>query len=655
MVMIRDVIKSVGKNAARSLDMNAFSWSSYWNKRKPTNLIVTAQTDTTIDFSWDAGVDAPENFKLKISTDGVTYTDKTTVAGNVTTAQATGLTAGTLYYFKVVAAKGAKESDPTNIYDTRFKITVDTTKAGSANNTFILPAPGGAFVYDYYLDKGDGTAESHITSSASQTLVYTNPGVYQIKIRGTFPQIFFNNAGDKLKLIHIDNWGNIKMGPFQSGSFSGCANMTGTYIDCPNTSEVTIMTDMFSLCPLFNSPVNFDTINVRAMNNMFRGDNAFNQSVASFNTAKCTDFATMFMQCHLFNQEVNHFDTSQATDLHNMFDSCYVFNKPVSNFNTAKCTNFRLMFNECWKFNQSVANFDTSSGTEFHRMFQNCKVFNQPVPFDTSSAVTMYEMFKGCTVFNQSVATFDVSGVVNMSGIFSLCPAFNQSLETWVTTSATNMSYLFDGCTVFNGSIASFDTSSVTDMSYMFRSCKAFNQSVASFNTAQVTNMSYMFYECWVFNQSVASFNTAQVTNMSYMFAYCRAFNQSVASFNTALVTTMAQMFVDCRVFNQPVAFDLSKATNLSQMFQQCANFNQDISGWDVSKVTTMNLMLFLANAWSTANYDAALIAWSALTLTSAVPFHAGDAKYSAGAAATARGVLTSAPNSWIITDGGQA
>ena len=94
-----------------------------------------------------------------------------------------------------------------------FTITVDTTKAGSANDTFVLPLPS-AGIYDYYVDWGEGDAEEHFVVNTSQTHVYAAPGTYQIKIRGTFPQIYFANAGDKLKLISIDNWGSIVWGSF---------------------------------------------------------------------------------------------------------------------------------------------------------------------------------------------------------------------------------------------------------------------------------------------------------------------------------------------------------------------------------------------------------------------------------------------------------
>jgi len=59
-------------------------------------------------------------------------------------------------------------------------------------------------------------------------------------------------------------------------------------------------------------------------------------------------------------------------------------------------------------------------------------------------------------------------------------------------------------------------------------------------------------------------------------------------------------------------------------------------------------------NALSTEVYDAALIYWSSLTVQSGINAHFDNATYSAGAATTARGILTTTYN-WNITDGGQA
>ena len=63
---------------------------------------------------------------------------------------------------------------------------------------------------------------------------------------------------------------------------------------------------------------------------------------------------------------------------------------------------------------------------------------------------------------------------------------------------------------------------------------------------------------------------------------------------------------------------------------------------------------MFAGCQLSTASYDAALIAWSQQNVQSGVRLDVPLSQYSAGAATTARGVLTSAPNNWTIIDGGQ-
>ena len=298
-----------------------------------------------------------------------------------------------------------------------FITTWDTEKAGSATKTIVIPTTGSG--YNCGVDWGDGTIEKFAGIAPVISHVYATTGIKTIKIAGAFPRIYFNDSGDCLKLMTIEQWGKNKWSSME-GAFYGCQNLTGNYTDYPDTSLVTSMKSMFGNCYLFNSAVNFNTSEVTTMEAMFGHCHTFNQSLASFNTAKVTDMRAMFAYCWLFNQSVSNFDTSEVTTMGSMFVECVVFNQSVANFNTAKVTTMTFMFSTCQVFNQSIAAFDTSNVTDMSYMFNRCYAFNQPVTtLNTSKVTTMAAMFAFCTNFNRSTASFDVTQVTTMDGMFA--------------------------------------------------------------------------------------------------------------------------------------------------------------------------------------------------------------------------------------------
>lgn len=285
-----------------------------------------------------------------------------------------------------------------------FITTWNTENAGSATKVIVIPTTGAG--YDFYADWGDGSAEAHITGTApSTTHTYATTGVKTISIRGAFPRIYFNNGGDKLKLLSVAHWGTGVWSSMQN-AFYGCANLTGTYTDYPNTASATSMAQMFRGCTAFNSAVNFNTENVTDMSLMFTACTVFNQSVATFNTVKVVNTNSMFNGCAAFNQSVASFNTASIEDLSSMFNGCTVFNQSVANFNTANATTIASMFVNCAAFNQSVAGFNTTKVTSMSSMFNGCTHFNQSVAgFDVTSVTTMTNMFNSCTAF--STANYD--------------------------------------------------------------------------------------------------------------------------------------------------------------------------------------------------------------------------------------------------------
>lgn len=118
-----------------------------------------------------------------------------------------------------------------------------TDNAGSSNSTSItIPTAGTG--YNYEADwNNDGTYEqSGITGSVTHD--FGVAGTYTIRLRGTFPRIYFNNTGDRQKLLNISQWGDIAWTTMNS-AFYGCSNLNITATDLPNLNGVTDMLQMF--------------------------------------------------------------------------------------------------------------------------------------------------------------------------------------------------------------------------------------------------------------------------------------------------------------------------------------------------------------------------------------------------------------------------
>ena len=360
--------------------VESIPWSAYWLTRTPSTLTLSnVGYPEGIKLDWtNAGAADVDGTSIERSADGITYEEIDTVASGLITYTDSTAVFQTEYYYRVRCYKGTNYSPYSNVESLevtsdRFIITVDTTKVGSANDTFVLPTAGEG-TYNYFVDWGDGGDEENVVTNTSQTHVYAASGTYQIKIRGTFPQIFFNNVGDKDKLMTIDNWGNIIWSSMRN-AFYGCSVVQGVWIDVPNTAEVTNMSYMFRGCTAFNHSVaNFNTAKVTTMYQMFRDCAAFNQSLANFNTAEVTNMSYMFRDCAAFNQSLANFNTAKVTDMSFMFYGCTAFNHSVANFNTAAVTNMNSMFRGCTAFKQSLATFIMTLVTNVTSMLQACDI-----------------------------------------------------------------------------------------------------------------------------------------------------------------------------------------------------------------------------------------------------------------------------------------
>lgn len=234
-----------------------------------------------------------------------------------------------------------------------FISTWDTTKAGSASDTVVLPLLSGG-TYSGTIDWGDGSSDP--LSYANRTHVYASSGTYTITISGSDIQGWqFNNAGDKLKITEVSNWGNLTI--TTTGAFMGCNNvLLSNATDAPSiaTSDLTytfggcrsgVSIDLrqwdfsgvtnlnFFLwtgvsgaaqgCDAIFSSSN-DFSNVTSVYWFARDNNLFNPtSIADVSFPAVSTATGMFQAANTFNQPISHLFTSALKNISSMLPSSF--------------------------------------------------------------------------------------------------------------------------------------------------------------------------------------------------------------------------------------------------------------------------------------------------------------------------------------------
>jgi len=200
-----------------------------------------------------------------------------------------------------------------------FTIRIDTTKAGSASDQFVLPL-NSSYSYDFDINWGDGAAE-RVTTNVNKTHVYDTPGVYDIRIYREFPSIQFGNQGDKAKIIEILQWGSIEWSTMEF-AFYGCSNLTNVSatdtIDLRNVKELTYL---FTSCSELTGVdvSNWNTENIESINAMFYGCSKLTGiDVSNWNTANIKFMELVFYNCTLLNTDISSFNISSLTNANNM-------------------------------------------------------------------------------------------------------------------------------------------------------------------------------------------------------------------------------------------------------------------------------------------------------------------------------------------------
>lgn len=259
---------------------------------------------------------------------------------------------------------------------TSFVTSWQTDAGGSTNKTITIPTYSTA-TYNYSVDWGDGQTTSGHAADASHT--YANDGNYTVSISGTFPRIYFNNGGDKLKIKSVEFWGD-NAWTSMVDAFEGCKNLVVNATDAPDLSVATSLSGMFSGASSLNQPLgHWDVSNIDNFSYMFENASSFNQDISTWDVGSSQSFLGMFSFATAFNQNINSWDTSRASSFNSMFQGASSFNQPVNGWNTSEVTDTRFMFDGAANFNQDVSSWRFPKNQKTEYMFRNATNFNQDV------------------------------------------------------------------------------------------------------------------------------------------------------------------------------------------------------------------------------------------------------------------------------------
>ena len=175
-----------------------------------------------------------------------------------------------------------------------------TWKISADGETITLPLVNG-HNYNFTVDWGDGSPISEITEHNDPDRIHTYAvaGDYKLLIAGTLEAWSFNNAGDKDKILSVENFGDLGYTNL-SGAFHGSTNLSAFAGGV--TSAVTDMSSMFEGATSANPDVsNWDVSKVTDMTNMFNGATAADPDVSGWVVSSVTGTGTGTGMTNMFN------------------------------------------------------------------------------------------------------------------------------------------------------------------------------------------------------------------------------------------------------------------------------------------------------------------------------------------------------------------
>ncbi len=533
-----------------------------------------------------------------------------------------------------------------NEFIMRIQTDISTASSNKSNDDqFNINVQPSGYTFDYEVDWGDGNTDSNVTGSILHT--YDSIGQYDIKISGTFPNIYFFNRFDRFKVLEIKNWGNIQWKNMLN-AFWGCGNMDITATDAADFSQVTSFQRAFQSCNSITNIANSSnwiTSNVTTMLATFLGcGNLTSIETTNWDFSGLSSFANVFTNCgSLTSLDGTNWNFSNIGNFSDTFSNCGLLATITGNenwrFKTTGSVTFDRFFNNAFALNGlNTTDWNVDQVTSLSQAFRDCTsltsldMSNWNISNCTSLFLWIYNTPSLATI--SGIENLDVSNVTNFGYVFANADSLTADVSNWDVSSGASFSNFMDASTG-SGSITGYknwNTSSMTNTLQNAFSFSANGDDDLPLWDATGSNSLYNFF------RGASPVSSTQVFNITT--SNLTASNACFALFYQA--SGINDLTIGSNV-------DFSVVTNFSYAFANMINLSLTFpTGFDWSSGTTF--LNFLNNTiLSSADYNAILIDIENSNSNPNVSFDAQNC-VATGAGLTARTALIN-DHGWTFND----
>ena len=451
-----------------------------------------------------------------------------------------------------------------------------------------------------FIDWGDGTITSSISSPDDCVHTYAEHGIYTVKFNSLIysNQSYSNNnvyGSIRDKIIEIRNIPTLVR---NYGVYINITTFRGLFSNLHNLRYVNL-----------NGLPNDQYYNAEAM---FQGCENEDITIVLNKTLKFSSLANMFNGCKkLTVLDVSNFDISQCTSLYSAFNDCSSLKNIIglASLETRNVVSLNETFARCKSLLniKDVEGWNVSNVTDMGNTFTECYELRRLnlSEWNMSNVLNIYGMFYNCTNLSDlDVSNWSLNKLDSMWDAFSRTGIETIDLSSWKNTgNITSMWSAFSSCgNLTSVNMTNMNLSKVSGIDNLFYNCKllrAVDLSGTILGTRSQTGVQCgsAFSNCSAL-ENITMPSEVKCSDLTYVFNGCTSIeNIDLTTFDVSDVTSTSNLFNRCtnlKTINL-TGWNTNKLNNTERMFAVCSSLEDDgligLEDLNVSSVTNMSSM----------------------------------------------------------------